>query len=99
MFQIILQECKLINNKQTGFVILKKNIETYLKKYFEKKPCRLETTFPPFLVPIHDVLSLQFILFHATTKYWKSIGNIPETYWKTYPKKHFRLETALPAQI
>ena len=39
-----------------------------MNNYIEK-PLKLETTFLSFLVPIHDVLSLQFI--SSKNKYWK----------------------------
>ena len=56
-----------------------KNTEKYTEKQF-----RLETTLPAvFLVPIHDLLSLHFILVQAKIgKYRK----IPEQQYKQYPK-------------
>ena len=128
MFQILMQECTMIKNKQTCVALVEKFktqiLDTYLtntsktpqarnhppaffgflfmmryhfilfsssknkywkhiEKYTEKQ-FRLETTLPVvFLVPIHDLLSLHFILVQAKIgKYRK----IPEQQYKQYPK-------------
>ena len=77
-------ECVIIafyscsKQKHTG-----KNRNKY-RTHIPKRPCRLETTLPALvLVPIHDLLTLHFVLVQANTNSRK-YRKIPETHSQTY---------------
>ena len=97
MFQILLQDVHWSKINIHVLFLWKihentKVLENILEKYFEKKPCRIKTTLPPFLFGSSSwCVIIAFYAISSKRKYWK----IPKNTRKY--TDFLRLEVTLPA--
>ena len=98
MFQILLQECTLINNNRHVLFFWKKKHENtqntwnIIETYFKKKPVAWKHP-PAFFCSYSWCVIIACYSCSSKSKYWQMSGKQPE---KT-PTKPSRLETTLPA--